>query len=116
VGVNPVKIVRPASQQLNSCLPGCNKAYIDSLESNILWHHLLKCLYKVHTGGYLAEEIARKGIIINKEGKAYMRRMKNICRKIKCCWIPFSPAASTWIQCIQVYYSLLCFLKGKIKY
>jgi hypothetical protein len=28
VGINPVKIGRPASRQLNSKLPGCSKAYI----------------------------------------------------------------------------------------
>ncbi len=42
VGINPVKIVWPASWRLNSCLPGCNKAYIANLELNITRHHLLK--------------------------------------------------------------------------
>ncbi len=38
VGINPVKIVLPASRRLNSHLPGCGKAYIDNLESNIIKH------------------------------------------------------------------------------
>ncbi len=32
VGINPVKIVRPASRKLNSKLPKCSKAYIHSLQ------------------------------------------------------------------------------------
>jgi hypothetical protein len=42
VGLNPVKIVWPASQQLNSWFPGCSKAYCDSLEKNIIRYRLLK--------------------------------------------------------------------------
>jgi hypothetical protein len=82
VGINPVKIVPPASQQLNSRLPGCSEAYIDSLERNITRHRLLERLRDAHTGGYLAEEMARRVIIIDKEGKAYMRQAEKICRKI----------------------------------
>ncbi len=44
-----------------------------------------------------------------------MQHAKKICRKIKCCRIPFSPKASIWIQRVQVYYSLLHFHQGKIK-
>jgi hypothetical protein len=44
-----------------------------------------------------------------------MQHAKKICRKIKCCQIPFFPKASIWIRCVQVYYSLLRFHQGKIK-
>jgi hypothetical protein len=44
-----------------------------------------------------------------------MRRVENICRKIKCCRILFSPEAAIWIQHVQVYYSLLRYHRGKIK-
>jgi hypothetical protein len=44
-----------------------------------------------------------------------MRHAKKICRKTKCCQIPFLPEASIWIRHVQVYYSLLCFHQGKIK-
>jgi hypothetical protein len=81
VGLDPVKIVRPASQQLNSRLPGCSKAYCDSLENNIIRNCLLEWLHDTHTGGYLAEEKARRVIIIDEEGKAYMRRAEKICQK-----------------------------------
>ncbi len=43
-----------------------------------------------------------------------MHHAEKICRKIKCCRIPFLPEASIWIRQVQVYYSLLCFHQGKI--
>jgi hypothetical protein len=97
LGVNPVKIVWPASWRLNSCLPGCNKAYIANLESNITWQFLLKQLFSVHTGYYLVEERAKRVIRIDEEGKSYMRHAKKKCRKIKCCQVLFSPEALIWI-------------------
>jgi hypothetical protein len=97
VGVNPVKIVKPVSQRLNSRLPKCSKAYIESLEKNIVKHRLLECLYDAHTGGYSAEETASRVIAIDEEGKSYMQHAEKICRKIKCCQIPFLPEASIWI-------------------
>ncbi len=59
--------------------------------------------------------MARRVIIIDKEGKTYMQHAEKICRKIKCCQIPFLPEASIWIQQVQVYYLLLRFHQGKIK-
>jgi hypothetical protein len=85
VGVDPVKIVQPAGRRLNSRLLGCNQLYINSLERNITWHQLLERQLKAHTGNYSDEERAHRVIIINEEGKAYMRRAEKICRKIKCC-------------------------------
>jgi hypothetical protein len=111
VGINPVKIIQLAGRHLNSHLPGCSKSYIDSLESNIIKHHLLERLYGVHTGVY-SDKVR---IIINEEGKAYMRRAEKICRKIKCCCISFSPEAAIWIRRVQVYHSLLHYHKGKFK-
>jgi hypothetical protein len=72
VGVNPVKIVCLAGGQLKSRLPRCSNAYVKSFESNIIQHWLQERLYNAHTGEYSAEETARRVIIINKEGKAYM--------------------------------------------
>jgi hypothetical protein len=97
IGVDPVKIVRPAGRRLNSWLPGCSKSYIDSLEKNILRHRLLKQLFDAHTDAYSVKERAQRIMIINEEGKAYMQRVEKICRKIKCCCIPFSPEAAIWI-------------------
>jgi hypothetical protein len=115
VGVNPVKIVRPAGRQLNSRLPGCSKLYIDSLEANITRHCLLEGLFDVHNGKFSDKKRARRVIIIGEEGKAYMQRTEKICRKIKCCRTPFSLEAEIWIRHVQVYYSLLQYHKGKIK-
>ncbi len=115
VGINPMKIVRPASQQLNNRLPGCSEANIDSLEGNITRHQLLEQLHDAHTGGYSAEETAWRVNMIDKEGKAYMRQAEKICRKIKCCRIPFLPEASIWIQRVQVNHSLLRYHKVKMK-
>ncbi len=115
VGVDPVKIVQPAGWQLNSQLPGSSKLYIDSLEAIYLCHRLLERLYYAHTGTFSEKERTRRVIIINKEGKAYMQQAEKICRKIKCCCIPFSPEAAIWIRHVQVYYSLLRYHKGKIK-
>jgi hypothetical protein len=72
-------------------------------------------LHKAHTGEFAAEEWAQRVISIDKEGKAYMRRAEKTCRKIKSFQIPFSLEAAIWIRRVQVYYSLLCYHKGKIK-
>jgi hypothetical protein len=115
IGIDPVKIARPVGRRLNSKLPGCCKTYIDSLESNIARHRLLERLYDAHTSTYSNEEQARKIILIDEEGKAYMRQAEKICRKIKCCRIAFSPEAAIWIRRVQVYHTILRFHKGKIK-
>jgi hypothetical protein len=115
IGVDPVKVVRPVGRWLNSRLAGCCKAYIKSLKANITCHRLLKRNYDAHTGTYSEEVRAKRIIVIDKEGKAYMRRAKKNCRKIKCCRILFSPEAAIWIQRVQVYSSILCYHKGRIK-
>jgi hypothetical protein len=60
--------------------------------------NLLERLHKAHTGGHSATETARQVILIDGEGKAYMRHAEKICRKLKCCHIPYSPEASIWIR------------------
>jgi hypothetical protein len=102
VGENPTKIVRPAGRRLNSRLPGCSKAYIKSLKDNIVNHRLLERLHDTHTGAYSDSKQARKVIIIDEEGKAYMSHVEKVCRKLKCCCIPFSPKAALWIQRVQI--------------
>jgi hypothetical protein len=115
IGEDPVKIACPVGRCLNSRIPRCSNAYIKSLEENIRRHRLLERLHDTHMGGYSAGERARRVMIIDEEGKAYIRHAKKICRKIKCCRIPFSPEASIWIQRVQVYHSLLQYHEGKIK-
>ncbi len=48
VGKNPTKAVRPVSCRLNSKMPQCGKAYVQSLEQNIVQHRLLERLNKVN--------------------------------------------------------------------
>ena len=115
VGINPVRIVRPASRRLNSRIPGCGKAYRKSLESNIIKHKLIERLHEAHTGDYTDKERVRRVTRIDEEGKTYMRHAEKICRKIKSCRIPFSPEAAIWIRRVQVYYSLLRYHKGRVK-
>ena len=69
----------------------------------------------MHTQAHTQMRRARKIILIDEEGKAYMRRAKNISRKIKCCRIPFSPEVAIWIRRVQVYYLILRYHKRKIK-
>jgi hypothetical protein len=115
VGINPVKIVRPAGRRLNSKLPGCSKVYINSFKSNIIRHRLLKRLHKAHMGAYSNSERAWRVIMIDEEGKTYMRHAEKKCCKIKCCLILFSPEAAIWIRHVQVYQLLLRYHKGRIK-
>ncbi len=61
---------------MNSKLPGCSKAYNASLEKNITKHRLLERLHKAHTGNYSEAEQVWQVIIIDEEGKMYMRNAK----------------------------------------
>ncbi len=81
IRVDPVKIVKPVGRGLNSRLAGCCKAYIKSLEANITCHCLLERTYDAYTGTYSEEVRAKRVIVINEEGKAYMRRAKKSAGK-----------------------------------
>ncbi len=48
VGRNPTKVVRPASQRLNSKVSSCREVYVQSLECNIVQPRLLERLNEVH--------------------------------------------------------------------
>ncbi len=81
IGVDPVKIVRSVGRRLNSRLAGCCKAYIESFKANIARHRLLERLYNAHTGAHSNKDQATKIMMINEEGKTYMRRAEKICQK-----------------------------------
>jgi hypothetical protein len=114
IGKQPTKIICPASWRLNSKVPHCINAYNKSLESNIVQHCLIIKLRKVHVINWTQEEKECRVCKIYMEGKEYMKHVKKVCRKIKCCQILFSLEASFWIRCAQVYYSLIKLHKGKI--
>ncbi len=115
IGKRPTKIVRPASCRLNSKISHCIDAYNKSLEDNIVRHCLIEKLHEVHVSNSMQQDKMMRVGSIDKAGKEYMKHAEKVCRKIKCCWIPFSPEASIWIRHAQVYYSLLKLHKGKIR-
>jgi hypothetical protein len=106
VGKNPTKVVRPASRRLNSKMPRCGKAYVKSLEQNIVQNRLLERLNEVHRSSLSYKKRTDMLNAIDKEGRGYMIHAKKMCRKIKCCRIPYSPEASIWIRRAQVSSSL----------
>jgi hypothetical protein len=115
IGKRPTKIVCPASRRLNSKIPHCINAYNNSLEDNIVRHCLIEKLHEVYMNNLMQQEKMMRVGSIDKASKEYMKHAKKVCRKIKCCWIPFSPKASIWIRRAQVYYSLLKLHKRKIR-
>jgi hypothetical protein len=115
IGKRLTKIVCPASRRLNSKISHCIDAYNKSLEDNIVRHRLIKKLHEVHVSNLMQQEKTMRVGSIDKAGKEYMKHAKKVCRKIKCCWIPFSLEASIWIRHAQIYYSLLKLHKEKIR-
>jgi hypothetical protein len=97
IGKNPTKAVRPASCRLNSKMPRCGEAYVKSLERNIIQHRLLEQLNEVHCSNLSYNKKADKLNSIDQEGQDYMIHVEKMCRKIKCCRIPYSPKTSIWI-------------------
>jgi hypothetical protein len=115
IGKNLTKVVCPASHRLNSKMPWCGEAYVKSLERNIIQHRLLERLNKVHCSNLSHNKKADKLNSIDQKGQDYMIHAEKMCRKIKCCRIPYSPKASIWIQRVQVYYSIIRWHKGQIR-
>jgi hypothetical protein len=99
IGKRPTKIVHPASRRLNSKVPYCSDAYNKSLEDNIVQNHLIEKLHKVHVSNWTHAEKERRVCLIDRAGKEDMKHTKKVCRKIKCCRIPYYPEASIWIRC-----------------
>ncbi len=115
VSKNPTKVVRPASRRLNSKMPWCGEVYVKSLERNIVQHRLLEWLNEVHRSSLSYKKRTDMLNAIVKEGQDYMIHAEKMCRKIKCCRIPYSPEASIWIRRAQVYYSIIRWHKGQIR-
>ncbi len=115
IGMNPTKVVHPASCRLNSKMPWCREAYIKSLECNKIQHRLLERLNKVHHSNLSHYKKADNLKSIDQEGRDYMIHVEKTCRKIKCCRISYSPEASIWIRRAQVYYSIIQCHKGQIR-
>jgi hypothetical protein len=80
-------------------VPRCSEAYIKDLDNNIIWHCLIERLHEVHASNWTHKEEQRRVCRIDNNGKEYMKHAEKVCRKTKCCWIPYSPEASIWIRC-----------------
>jgi hypothetical protein len=81
IGKTPTKIIRSASQRLNSKIPNCSSAYTKALKDNIVWHCLIKKLYEVHSSNWSHEEKQHKVCMIDKAGKEYMQHAKKPAEK-----------------------------------
>jgi hypothetical protein len=68
VGKNPTKVVRLASRWLNSKMPRRGKAYVKSLERNIVQHRLLEWLNEVHRSSLSYKKRTDMLNAIDKEG------------------------------------------------
>ncbi len=115
IGKNPTKVVHPASRRLNSKMPWCGEAYVQSLERNIVQHRLLTWLNEVHCRSLSHKKKVEKLNVIDQEGCDYMINVEKTCRKIKSRRIPYSPEASIWIRRAQVYSSIIRWHKGQIR-
>ncbi len=78
-------------------------------------HRLIEKLHEVHICNWLHAKKERRVCAIDQASKEFMTHAKKVCRKIKCCRIPYSPEASIWIRRAQAYYLLLRYRKGGIK-
>ena len=92
IGTCSPKIVRPASRRLSSKILHCAEAYNRSLEANIVQHRLIETLHEVHISKSHAKK-ERRVCAIDQAGKEFMTHAEKVCRKIKCCHIPYSPEA-----------------------
>jgi hypothetical protein len=113
IGTSPKRIVQPQTCRLNCKIPGAVEQYNKRLEEKILHHRLIKQLGQVHVSDIPQWEMKQQLDKIDAEGRNYMKNLEKRCRKIKSSRIPFSPKAAKWIHRVQVYKSLLKFVRGR---
>ncbi len=104
IGNTAPKVVRAASQKLNTKIPRVPAEYALILEGKTIQHRLIKTVSKAYTKfRYKHPTLTQQLNIINKELGQYMRYAEKKCRKIKSSRIPFLPELSLWICQTQVY-------------
>ncbi len=113
IGTSPKRIVQPQARQLNCKIPGAVEQYNKRLEEKILCHRLIKRLGQVHVSDIPRWEKKQQLDKIDAEGRNYMENLEKRCKKIKSGRIPFSLEAVKWIRRVQVYESLLKFVRGR---
>ncbi len=112
IGTSPMRIVQPQALRMNCKIPDAVEQYNKRLKEKILRHRLIKQLGQVHVSDIPQWEKKQQLDKIDAEGRNYMKNLEKRCRKIKSGRIPFSPEAAKWIQRVQVYKSLLKFVRG----
>ncbi len=115
VGNTPPKIVRPASQRLNTKIPRAASEYAKLLEEKIIQHRLIERVGKVYSRSRSKQSLTKRLNKLDKELGQYMRFAEKKCCKLKSSRIPFSPESSLWIHWSLVYRSLLKYHAGRIK-
>jgi hypothetical protein len=115
IGLALKMIVQPQARRLNCKIPREVKSYNKWLEEKILHHCLLERVGKLHDSDLPQEEKKRHLNRIDTESKNSMKNSKKRCRKIKLGKIPFSPEAAKWVHRVQVYRSLLRFVRQRLQ-
>ena len=82
IGTLPMKIVRSASQQLNSRVLHYAEAYNKSLEDNIVRHCLIQKFHKVHVSKWSQTVKEHRVCAINRAGKEFMTHAEKVCMKV----------------------------------
>jgi hypothetical protein len=82
------------------------------LEEKVSHHRLIKQLGQVHVSDIPQWEKKQQLDKIDAEGRNYMKNLEKRCWTIESGRISFSPKAAKWIRRVQVYKSLLKFVRG----
>ncbi len=116
VGTEPFRVQRYAARRLNiKVSSGATRKYLKKLKENIARHHLIEKLGNLHLRYKRKKHFQRALNKLDRQSRDLMLNVEKKCRRIKSSRIPFSPEAAVWIQCTQVYRSLLRYHNGRIQ-
>jgi hypothetical protein len=111
----PFRVKRFSSQHLNTKVSsGTTKKYLTRLEESLSRHQLIKKLGNLHLRYKKKKHFQRELIKLDLQSQDLMLNAERKCCRIKLGRIPFSSESALWIQCSQVYQSLLRYHKGLI--
>jgi hypothetical protein len=96
-------------------IPTVAAEYVRILEEKVLCHQLIQRMGAAHRKSRSRASGTACLSRLDRELGQYMHYAEKKCWKIKSGQILFSPEASLWIRCMQVYQSLLKFYAGRIK-
>jgi exonuclease III len=115
VGDTAPKVVRPASQQLNTKIPHAAAEYARLLEEKIIQHQLIERIGKANSKCRSKSSLTWHLNKMNKELGQYMQFAEKKCHKFKSGRILFLPESSLWIRRTQVYRSVLKYHAGLVQ-